>query len=484
MNEIKCPHCGKVFRVDESGFADIVKQVRDEEFKRELAERENLLAADREKAIGLAVAQTRSEMQENTAKRDAEIMKLNVRIEALAEERELYVKSAAVQAEKEQDALKSQIEQQRSEIAHLMERKKNDERLAQAEAEAALASALSEKDATIVELRQKLDSVTDSFETKKQLAVTEARNAIERERDSLKAEVKLKESEKSQIISDLTAQMTQKLKSKDDLIAYKNEEIERYKDLKARLSTKLLGESLEQHCQNEFNRLRATAFRNAYFEKDNDASDGSKGDYIYRERDEGGEEIVSIMFEMKNEQDDSAHRHRNEDFFKKLDGDRTKKRCEYAVLVTLLEPDSELYNTGIVDVSYQYDKMYVIRPQFFIPMITVLRNAALNSMGYKNELAQMRRENIDITHFEEQMEAFKSGFGRNYRIASERFETAISEIDKTIDHLQKTKKALLSSENNLRLANKKADALTIKKLTRGNATMKERFDDLKRDADD
>lgn len=444
MNEIKCPHCGKVFRVDESGFADIVKQVRDEEFKRELAERENLLAADRKKAIDLAV----------------------------------------VQAERGQDALKSQIEQQRSEIAHLMERKRNDERLAQAEAEAALASALSEKDATIVELRQKLDSVADSFETKKQLAVTEARNAIERERDSLKAEVRLKESEKSQIISDLTAQMTQKLKSKDDLIAYKDEEIERYKDLKARLSTKLLGESLEQHCQNEFNRLRATAFRHAYFEKDNDASDGSKGDYIYRERDEGGEEIVSIMFEMKNEQDDSAHRHRNEDFLKKLDADRTKKRCEYAVLVTLLEPDSELYNTGIVDVSYHYDKMYVIRPQFFIPMITVLRNAALNSMGYKNELAQMRRENIDITHFEEQMEAFKSGFGRNYRIASERFETAISEIDKTIDHLQKTKKALLSSENNLRLANKKADALTIKKLTRGNATMKERFDDLKKDADD
>ncbi len=484
MNEIKCPNCGKVFRVDESGFADIVKQIRDDEFSKELDERERLLASSSKKAVDLAIAQTRGEMQEDVSKREAEIAKLNARIEALASEKELYAKSAAAQAEKERDALRAQVDRQQGEIRHLLEERKSNERIVQAEAESALKSAVAEKDAQIVELRQKLEGASETFEAKTRLAVTEAKSAVERERDSLRAEVMLKESEKSKLESDLKAQMAEKLKSKDDLIAYKNEEIERYRDLKARLSTKMLGESLEQHCQNEFNKLRATAFRNAYFEKDNDASEGSKGDYLYREKDGDGQEIVSIMFEMKNEQDDSTHRHRNEEFFKKLDADRSKKNCEYAVLVTLLEPESELYNTGIVDVSYQYDKMYVIRPQFFIPMITVLRNAALNSMSYKSELAQMRQENIDITRFEEQMDSFKQGFGRNYRIASERFETAIAEIDKTIDHLQKTKTALLSSENNLRLANKKADALTIKKLTRGNPTMQARFDALERDSED
>ena len=484
MNEIKCPNCGKVFPVDETGFADIVKQVRDDEFSKELADREKLLASDNEKAVELAIAQTRGEMQAVASKREAEIAKLNAKIESFASEKEFYAKSAIAQAEKERDAFKAESDRQQDEIRHLVDERKSNERIVQAEAEAALKNAVAKRDARIVELEQNLKNTNESFEVKKQLAVTEARVAIERERDSLKAEVRLKEGEKSKLESDLRAQMAEKLKSKDDLIAYKDEEIERYRDLKARLSTKLLGESLEQHCQNEFNKLRATAFRNAYFEKDNDASEGSKGDYIYREKDGDGHEIVSIMFEMKNEQDNSAHGHRNEEFFKKLDADRLKKRCEYAVLVTLLEPESDLYNTGIVDVSYQYDKMYVIRPQFFIPMITVLRNAALNSMSYKSELAQMRQENIDITRFEEQMESFKQGFGRNYRIASERFETAIAEIDKTIDHLQKTKTALLSSENNLRLANKKADALTIKKLTRGNPTMQERFDALERDSED
>lgn len=484
MNEIKCPNCGKVFHVDESGFADIVKQVRDDEFSKELSNREKLLASDGKRAVELAIAQTRGEMQEIASKREAEIAKLNAKVESFASEKELYAKSAIAQAEKERDALRAEADRQQDEIRHLLDERKSKERIAQAETEAALKDAVAEKDAKIVELRQKLESMSESFEVKKQLAVTEARVGVERERDSLQAEVRLKESEKSKLESDLRAQMAEKLKSKDDLIAYKNEEIERYRDLKARLSTKLLGESLEQHCQTEFNKLRATAFRNAYFEKDNDASGGSKGDYIYREKDGNDQEIVSIMFEMKNEQDDSSHRHRNEEFFKKLDSDRSKKNCEYAVLVTLLEPESELYNTGIVDVSYQYDKMYVIRPQFFIPMITVLRNAALNSMSYKSELAQMRQENIDITRFEEQMESFKQGFGRNYRIASERFETAIAEIDKTIDHLQKTKTALLSSDNNLRLANKKADALTIKKLTRGNPTMQERFDALERESED
>ena len=362
--------------------------------------------------------------------------------------------------------------------------RENQQRLAHAERERALADAVATKDARIAELEQRVEAQGRAFEAEKKLAVEQARSALERERDALAAQVALKDAEKSQATSALKEQLAIELKAKDDIIAYKEGEIERYKDMKARLSTKMVGESLEQHCETEFNKIRAAAFPRAYFEKDNDASEGSKGDFIFRECDEEGNEIVSIMFEMKNESDDSSHRHKNEDFFKKLDADRRKKGCEYAVLVTLLEPESELYNQGIVDVSYRFEKMYAIRPQFFLPMISILRNAALNSMAYKAELAVVRNQNIDITNFEEQMETFKSGFARNYDLASRKFQTAIDEIDKTILHLQKTKDALVSSENNLRLANNKAQDLTIKRLTRNNPTMKAAFEALAEEKDD
>lgn len=328
---------------------------------------------------------------------------------------------------------------------------------------------LADKDREILELRHQLESL----KTQQKLAVREAVSEIERERDSLNSELEI---QKQKHINEENT-----LKEKYEMqLNLKEEEVQRYKDFKLRLSTKMVGESLEQHCENEFNRLRMTAFPTAYFEKDNDDSKGSKGDYIFREFDADGNEIISIMFEMKNEQDSTSTKKKNEDFFKKLDKDRNTKNCEYAVLVSMLEPESELYNTGIVDVSYQYAKMYVIRPQFFIPIITLLRNAAMNSMEYKRELAIIKNQEIDITNFEENMENFKNGFSRNFRLASDKFQQAIKEIDKTIDHLQKTKNALLSSENNLRLANDKAQDLTIKKLTRGNPTMKAKFDDLKK----
>lgn len=308
-------------------------------------------------------------------------------------------------------------------------------------------------------------------ETEKKLAITEAVNRLEKERDELASELKSKDTEKQLLQSSLKDKHAIELKSKDEMITY-------YKDMKARLSTKMVGETLEQHCEIEFNKLRATAFQNAYFEKDNDATTGSKGDYIYRETDEAGTEIISIMFEMKNEDDKTATKHKNEDFLRELDKDRADKKCEYAVLVTLLEVGSELYNSGIVDVSHRYPKMYVIRPQFFIPIITLLRNAAASSLKYKSELALVKSQNVDITNFEDNMNTFKEGFAKNYDLASRKFKTAIGEIDKTIDHLQKTKEALLSSENNLRLANNKAEDLTIKRLTRGNPTMTAKFAEL------
>lgn len=452
-NEIKCPHCKKVFRVDETEFSSIVKQVRDKEFERELRERETLLKKEKEQAIELAITQTKSELQADVSDKDAQIVCLTARIESVMREKELFESKARVQSENELKDAVAAAEQKR-------------------------VKEQAEKDARIAELEAQLAAREQAFSVEKQLAVTQATLAVEKERDSLKAEVKLKETEKYQIENELKAQMMAELKSKDDLIAYKDQEIERYRDMKARLSTKMLGETLEQHCEIEFNKLRATAFPHAYFEKDNDASLGSKGDYIFRETDESGNEIISIMFEMKNEQDDSTHKHKNEDFLKKLDSDRTKKNCEYAVLVSLLEPENELYNEGVVDMSYRYEKMYVIRPQFFIPMISILRNAAMSAMEYKEELALVRQQNIDITNFENEMEDFKAKFGRNYRLASEKFRKAIDEIDKTIDHLLKTKEALLGSENNLRLANDKAEALSIKKLTRNNPTMKAKFDEL------
>ncbi len=432
MNEIKCPHCNKAFKVDEAGFADILKQVRDHEFERELLERGELFERDKENAVKLAEATTKNALQADIAKREAEI--------------------AELKAEKEL-ALTQLVSKKETEVANLK----------------------AEKEAEIARLRAAIESA----ETDKKLALAEAVNKVEKERDEIANELKSKETEKQLYEASLREQFATELKTKDDIIKLKDEEIALRKDMKARLSTKMVGETLEQHCETEFNKLRATGFQNAYFEKDNDAKSGSKGDYIYRETDEAGNEVISIMFEMKNEGDETATKKRNEDFLSELEKDRNEKKCEYAVLVTLLEADSELYNSGIVDVSHRYNKMYVIRPQFFIPMITLLRNAALNSLKYKSELALVKAQNIDITHFEDNMNTFKEGFARNYDLASRKFKTAIDEIDKTIDHLQKTKDALLSSENNLRLANQKAEDLTIKRLTRGNPTMAAKFDELK-----
>ncbi len=475
MNEIKCPHCGKVFQVDESGFADIVKQVRDGEFQRELAKREELMRADKEQALALAASQAQGQLQESlaakdasmqqaVAQRDAAISELKAQLEALVREKELYAQNEVAKVLQEREAALTEVQRERDALQMQLTSQKT---AFAAEKELAVTQAKAEIERERDALKAQIDRERDNFNAQ-----------IKQERTSLEAQVALKEAEKNQRENELKAQMADKLRAKDELIAYKDQEIERYRDMKARLSTKMLGETLEQHCETEFNRLRATAFQNAYFEKDNDASSGSKGDYIFRETDEEGNELVSIMFEMKNEQDDSTHRHKNEDFFKKLDADRRKKNCEYAVLVSLLEPESELYNAGIVDVSYRYEKMYVIRPQFFIPLISILRNTSQSALEYKAELALVKKQNIDITNFENEMEDFKQKFGRNYRLASEKFKKAIDEIDKTIDHLLKTKEALLGSENNLRLANDKAEALTIKKLTRNNPTMKAKFEDL------
>lgn len=421
MNEIKCPNCGQVFKVDESGFADIVKQIRDHEFEKELREREQLMKQDKENAVKLAEANTKSALQEDVAKRDAEIAALKSKIEASGTEKTLEITEAVAKIEKERDALANELK---------------------------------------------------AKEVEKQLAVSEAVNKVEKERDTIAGELKAKEAEQKLLEATLKEKHLSELKSKDELIAY-------YKDMKAKLSTKMVGETLEQHCETQFNQIRATAFPKAYFEKDNDARTGSKGDYIYRETDADDTEVISIMFEMKNELDETTTKKKNEDFLKELDKDRSEKGCEYAVLVSLLEPESELFNSGIVDVSHRYPKMYVIRPQFFIPMITVLRNAAMNSLQYKSELALVRNQNIDITNFEENIETFKSGFARNYDLASRKFKSAVDEIDKTIKGLEKIRENLLSSENNLRLANEKAEDLTIKRLTRGNLTMTRMFAELK-----
>ena len=450
MNEIKCPQCGTVFQVDETGYAKIVSQIRDSEFARELEQRERSLVEQREQAVRLAVAQERSRAQEGAASSAARIAELEALLEAAKREG-----AAGIEA--------------------LKRDQKARERAVQAEHARALADAAAERDARIAQLERELSVQNAAVSAEKQLAVAEARAALERERDALAAQVELVRAEGERAASALREEMATKLRAKDELISYKDEEIARYKDMKARLSTKMVGESLEQHCEAEFNKLRATAFPRAYFEKDNDVVDGTKGDYVFRECDEDGTEVVSIMFEMKNENDETATKHRNEDFLKKLDADRRKKGCEYAVLVTLLEPESELYNEGIVDMGYRYEKMYVVRPQFFIPIISILRNAALSAMTYKAELARARSQNVDVTRFEEQMEDFKAKFGRNYELASRKFQQAIDEIDKTIDHLQKTKDALLGSERNLRLANDKAQDLTIKRLTRNNPTMKAAF---------
>ena len=459
MQEIRCPKCGEVFQVDETGYDQIARQVRDKEFIKEIERRERELYAKQEKELELIRLQEEKEYTAGITKKEAEI---SAKDQLIAE---LQAKLDASETAKNL-AISEALEKKNQEISKGA--KEHSENLMKKDAE------ISARDRKITELQAKLDA----GETTMKLAVAEA---VEKKNEELsqktseiadlKGELKNKETESRLSEKSLKEQYEEKLKLKDEQIEY-------YKDFKARQSTKMIGESLEQHCLTQFNSIRMTAFPNAYFEKDNDSRTGSKGDFIYRECGEDGTEFISIMFEMKNEADMTATKHKNEDFFKELDKDRNEKSCEYAILVSLLEIDNELYNNGIVDVSYKYPKMYVIRPQFFIPMITLLRNAAQNSLHYRQELQIVRNQQVDILHFEENMNAFKEGFARNYRLASEKFATAIEEIDKTIDHLQKTKAALLSSENNLRLANNKADELSIKKLTKNAPTVKAMFEEL------
>jgi len=462
MNEIICPHCSKAFKIDETGYADILKQVRDSDFEHQLHERLELAEKEKQSAIELATTKVTSELQQAAIAKDSEIQSLKTKLESEAVARQLAVTQALSVVEKERDALVSQLAQAKQEVASVAN-------LAEAKLMNEIQRTASAKDSEIQSLKAKLEAI----ETEKKLAINQAVSQVEKERDELKSNLVRAALEKELAEKSLKDKYETQIKDRDDAI-------ERLKDLKAKLSTKMVGETLEQHCETEFNRIRATAFPKAYFEKDNDARGGSKGDYIFKDHDDGGTEIVSIMFEMKNESDTTATKSKNEDFLKELDKDRNEKGCEYAVLVSLLEPESELYNTGIVDMFHRYPKMYVVRPQFFIPMITLLRNAALNSMKYKTELATVRAQNIDITNFESELESFKTAFSRNYELASNHFQKAIDEIDKSIDHLQKTKDALLSTSRNLRLANDKAQDVTIKKLTKGNPTMAEKFDELKR----
>jgi hypothetical protein len=463
MHEIICPHCGKAFKIDEAGYADILKQVRDSDFDKQLHERLELAAQDKRNAVELAQAKAAGELQTAAAAKDAEIQRLKASLDAGEVARKLAVSEALGAVERERDALASELEQARQDKRAATE-------LAQAKHAGELERGAAAKDAEIQTLKAKLDAI----EVAQRLAVTEAVSAVEKERDELKSGLGRAELEKQLAEKSLRDKYETQIKDRDDAI-------ERLKDLKARLSTKMVGETLEQHCETEFNRIRAMAFPRAYFEKDNDARTGSKGDYVFRDADEAGTEIVSIMFEMKNENDRTATKNRNEDFLRELDKDRTEKGCEYAVLVSLLEPDSELYNTGIVDVFHRYPKMYIVRPQFFLPIITLLRNAAMNSLQYKSELALVKAQNIDVTKFETELETFKNAFARNYDLAHGHFQKAIAEIDKSIDHLQKTKEALLGTDRNLRLANDKAQDVTIKKLTRGNPTMAAKFIELKKD---
>ena len=541
MNEIKCPHCGEVFKVDASGYADIVKQVRDAEFSRDLDERVKAVQREGEQALELERSRSTAALQkaesqrdaqlveqknaaaqqlaQEVAKRDAELAELRAKLEGAAAERESASQRAAVEARSDAQKENAELQREIDNLRAQLERKDDEARLAEAAARNAAQNDLSARDAQIAELqariaaadkaqemalaaaaaesqreldaaRSEAERALTDYRAKVQEKFSAARAQSEQEAEGLRAQLREQELMAKMNLSEAVAaaererdearaKLTSELAVRDSREEQAKAAHELLKDMKVRLSTKMVGESLEQHCETEFNRLRMTAFPNAYFEKDNDASEGTKGDFIFRERDASGNEVISIMFEMKNENDETATKHKNEDFFKKLDHDRRQKGCEYAVLCTLLEPESELFNAGIVDVSYRYEKMYVIRPQFFIPIITLLRNAAMGSLRYKQELAEYKQQNIDVTNFEAKMEKFKNDFGRNYEIASRKFQTAIDEIDKTISHLQKTKEALLSSENNLRLANKKADDLTIRKLTWGNKTMKAAFDEAR-----
>ncbi|MFJ3057649.1 DUF2130 domain-containing protein [Herbaspirillum sp. NPDC087042] len=460
MHEIMCPHCGKAFKIDEAGYAQILKQVRDGEFEQQLHERLELAEQDKRTAIELAQARVVAEMNKSAAGKDAEIQKLSAQIDAAQVERKLAVNEALGEVARERDALANELEQLRRD-------QQSSQQLAEARLVNELQKSAAARDAEIQSLRAELEA----GRLAQQLAVAEALGGVEKERDQLRHGLAQAALEKRLAEQSLKDKYETQLKDRDDAI-------ERLKDLKARLSTKMVGETLEQHCEIEFNRIRAMAFPRAYFEKDNDARSGSKGDYIFRDSDEADTEIVSIMFEMKNENDETATKKKNEDFLKELDKDRIEKKCEYAVLVSLLEPENELYNGGIVDVSHRFPKMYVVRPQFFLPIITLLRNAGMKSLQYKAELAQVRAQNIDITNFENELDTFKTAFAKNYDLASRRFQTAIDEIDKSIDHLQKTREALVGADRNLRLANDKAQDVTIKKLTKGNPTMAGKFAEL------
>lgn len=535
MNQITCPKCGTVINLDESDYEGIVRQVRDDQFAHEVEERAASLRREHEQALELARSQAKAELdrvmaaqkaelQEALARSSAELQEVKARSASELQEARAASAAALQQAQsagaaqlaKEQseraaelmrvraeaDAriaelsakLESAVEERESAVRVAAQRERMVAQQDAADQKEELREQLAARDAQIASLKAQLDAGATQRDLAVTQAVTEARTTFEEERAKLARDLdaarfelsheqEVRAAEKQQIETAHALEIEQARKSAQDLIRYKDEEIERLRDMKARLSTKMVGETLEQHCETQFNQLRATAFPHAYFEKDNDASDGTKGDFIFRECDEAGNEIVSIMFEMKNENDTTATKHKNEDFFKKLDSDRKKKGCEYAVLVTLLEPESELYNTGIVDVSYRYEKMYVIRPQFFIPMITLLRNAAMNALAYKQELELVRQQNIDVTEFEEKLLGFQEGFNRNYDLASRKFQTAIDEIDTTIKHLQKVKDNLISSENNLRLANDKAQGLSIRKLTWGNKTMKAKFDEAREEAE-
>lgn len=526
MNEIRCPNCKTAFKIDETGYADIQRQVRDSEFEKQLAERLELFEEKQKTELKLVQSQADSKYQKTAADKDSEIQSLKAKLDEIEIEKQLAVSKAVSMIEKEKDELLHKLEQMKheaqssssmikiehskelqkttadkdseiqslkakleeSEIAQKLavtqavnnvEKEKHElaNRLEQIKREAEVALELAnekrerevqkttaDKDAQIQELKAKLETtqVEQKLETSKVL------NALEKEKDELLSQIKHAQAEKELSEKAIIDKFNTQLKDRDDAI-------ERLRDMKARLSTKMVGETLEQHCEVEFNRIRAMAFQRSYFEKDNDARSGSKGDYIFRDFDENNTETVSIMFEMKNECDTTATKKKNEDFLKELDKDRNEKGCEYAVLVSLLEPENELYNSGIVDMSYRFPKMYVIRPQFFIPIITLLRNASLKSLQYKNELAIIKEQNLDVTNFENNLNKFKEAFSRNYELASKQFEKAISEIDKSIDHLQKTKEALLKTDNQFRLANNKADDITIKKLTRNNPTMIAKF---------
>jgi hypothetical protein len=539
MHEIICPQCKKAFKVDEAGYADIVKQVHDKEFDQQLHDRLELAEKEKLSAVELAKSNIRNDMQKLTSDKDAEIKELKTKLDAGDVVQKLAVTEALKVVEKERDnlanelektkldkeaALKlteeklgasesakklavaealSKVEKERDNLANELEKAKLDKEAALKLAEEKLGTSESAKKLAVAEALSKVEKERDNLayelekakldkeaalklaeeklgasESLKKLAVAEALSKIEKERDELKNSVKQAELEKQLSEKSLKDKYETQLKDRDDAI-------ERLRDMKARLSTKMVGETLEQHCEIEFNRIRATAFPHAYFEKDNDASSGSKGDFIFRDLDHAGTEIVSIMFEMKNEIDTTAAKKKNEDFLKELDKDRIEKGCEYAVLVSLLEPDNEFYNSGIVDMFHRYPKMYVVRPQFFLTTITLLRNAAMKSLEYKTELALVKSQNIDITNFENDLEQFKTAFGKNYELASKKFQTAIDEIDKSIDHLQKTREALLGTDRNLRLANDKAQDVTIKKLTSKNPTMKDKFEGLdKKDSSD